>query len=320
MSRRFPLFLLGLLALLWSGAAQAQSVDLRKQMELVNAGTVGIISGGVTGTYVRFASDLSNALDDGYEHRVLAVLGKGSVRNIEDLLMLRGIDIAIVQSDVLDFYRDSMLFPNVEKKIAYITKLYNEEVHLLARKEIARAADLEGRKVNFGTQGSGTFMTASIIFDELGIAVDATTFSEPIALDKLRGGEIAALVFVGGKPVTLLREIAGEDDLALLPIPAERIKGAYLPTSLTAESYPNLIAAGEEVPTVAVGAVMAAYSWPESHPRSAKVRRFVQRFFEKFDTFQTSPFHPKWKEVDLRSEVPGWKRFDAASTWLAKNP
>ncbi len=137
MCRRFPLLLLGILALAWSGAVQAQTVDLRRQMELVNSGTVGIISGGVTGTYVRFASDLSNALDDGYQHRVLAVLGKGSVRNIEDLLMLRGIDIAIVQSDVLDFYRDSMLFPEVEKKIAYITKLYNEEVRCERRKDPA---------------------------------------------------------------------------------------------------------------------------------------------------------------------------------------
>ena len=320
MSRRFLLLILGLVIVAGATEVRAQSVDLRKQRELVNAGTVGIISGGVTGTYVRFASDLSTALDDGYEHRVLAVLGKGSVRNIEDLLMLKGIDIAIVQSDVLDFYRTSMLYPDVEKKIAYITKLYNEEVHLLARKGVAQVADLRGRKVNFGTQGSGTFMTASIIFDELGIEVDATTFSEPIALDKLRAGEIDALVFVGGKPVSLLREIGAAEDLALLPIPASEIEGAYLSASLTSESYPNLIEAGQSVPTVAVGAVMAAYSWPDNHPRSAKVKRFVERFFEKFDTFQASPFHPKWKEVDLRSEVPGWQRFGAARTWLAGQP
>ena len=320
MSRRFLLLILGLVMVAGATEVRAQSVDLRKQRELVNAGTVGIISGGVTGTYVRFASDLSTALDDGYEHRVLAVLGKGSVRNIEDLLMLKGIDIAIVQSDVLDFYRTSMLYPDVEKKIAYITKLYNEEVHLLARKGVAQVADLRGRKVNFGTQGSGTFMTASIIFDELGIEVDATTFSEPIALDKLRAGEIDALVFVGGKPVSLLREISAAEDLALLPIPASEIEGAYLSASLTSESYPNLIEAGQSVPTVAVGAVMAAYSWPDNHPRGAKVKRFVERFFEKFDTFQASPFHPKWKEVDLRSEVPGWQRFGAARTWLAAQP
>jgi len=51
--------------------------DNAAQRAQVNAGTVGVMSGGVTGTYVRIASDLSNALDDGYEHRILAILGKG---------------------------------------------------------------------------------------------------------------------------------------------------------------------------------------------------------------------------------------------------
>ena len=320
MSRPILLMVLGLLLLAAPTQGQAQSVDLRKQAEQVNKGTVGVVSGGVTGTYVRFASDLSNALDEGYGHRVLAGLGKGSVRNIEDLLMLKGIDIAIVQSDVLDFYRTSMLYPEIEKKIHYITKLYNEEVHLLARQGIAQASDLRGRKVNFGTQGSGTFMTASIVFDSLGIEVEATTFSEPIALNKLREGEIDALVFVGGKPVTLLREVAKEDDLALVPIPAADVEGAYLASALTAESYPNLIEDGQAVPTVAVGAVMAAYSWPSEHPRHAKVERFVERFFSRLESFKEAPFHPKWKEVDLRAQVPGWRRFDAAEAWLAKNP
>lgn len=301
-------------------AASAQTIDVRARHDLVNSGTVGIVSGGVTGTYVRFASDLSNALDEGYQHRVLAILGKGSVRNIEDLLMLKGVDIAIVQSDVLDFYRSNQLYPDVEKKIEYITKLYNEEVHLLARSGIAEIGDLRGKKVNFGTQGSGTFMTASIIFDALDIEVEATTFSEPIAMAKLREGAIDALVFVGGKPVTLLREVTEEDNLELLPIPASKVQGAYLAGTLTSESYPNLIKAGEEVPTVAVGAVMAAYKWPSEHPRHAKVKRFVDRFFKNFNSFKQPPFHQKWKEVDLRAKVPGWQRFDAAETWLAGNP
>ncbi len=314
-------FLACFFILLTTGAAvvSAQPVDVRNRQDLVNSGTVGVVSGGVTGTYVRFASDLSIALDEGYEHRVLAVLGKGSVRNIEDLLLLKGIDIAIVQSDVLDFYRTSKLYPNLDKKIKYITKLYNEEVHLLARPGVSEIGGLRGKRVNFGTQGSGTFMTSSIIFDALDIEVEVTTFSEPIALAKLREGAIDALVFVGGQPVTLLREIADTDDLILLPIPADRIKGAYLAEALTSENYPNLIKVGEDVPTVAVGAVMAAYNWPNNHARYEKVERFVERFFEKFDTFQQPPFHQKWKEVDLRAEVPGWQRFDPAADWLATN-
>lgn len=293
--------------------------DVYAQRDAVNSGTVGIISGGVTGTYVRIASDLSNALDSGYDHRVLAILGKGSIRNIEDLLLLKGIDIAIVQSDVLDFYRTSGTYPNIDNRVRYITKLYNEEVHLLARSDVADVGALEGRKVNFGTQGSGTFMTASIIFEALGIDVEATTYPEPIALEMLRSGEIDALVFVGGKPLNLVLEVTKSDDMQLLSVPPDQVAGAYLPAAFAAADYPELIDDGAEVPTVAVGAVMAAYNWPRDHTRYQKVERFVNLFFGSFDAFQEAPYHSKWREVDLRSDVPGWQRFGPAQDWLSSN-
>lgn len=309
-------------SLLLSGflAAGAYSQDIWAQRDSVNAGTVGIISGGVTGTYVRIASDLSNALDDGYEHRVLAILGKGSIRNMEDLLLLRGIDIAIVQSDVLEFYRTSGVYPNIDSRVRYVTKLYNEEVHLLARSDIADVDGLQGRKVNFGTQGSGTFMTASIVFESLGVDVEVTTFPEPLALEQLRSGEIDALVFVGGKPLNLVLEAAQDDKLVLLEVPPDRVGGAYLPSTFDATDYPGLVADGVEIPTVAVAAVMAAYNWPRDHKRYQKVERFVNLFFGDFDTLLKPPYHPKWREVDLRAEVPEWRRFGPAQDWLAANP
>src|SRR5690606_1094934 len=129
-----------------AGAAPGHAADLDAQRHLVNGGVVGLISGGVTGTYVRIAADLADALDEGYEMRVLPIIGKGSVRNIEDLLLLRGIDVAIVQSDVLDFYKRAELVPDIESKIHYVTRLYDEEVHVLARAEIATVDDLAGRR------------------------------------------------------------------------------------------------------------------------------------------------------------------------------
>ncbi len=307
---------LTLLAAGWCNAALAQGTDVVEQRDLVNQGTVGIISGGIAGTYVRIAADLADAFDRGYDMRVLPVIGKGSVRNIEDLLLLRGIDIAIVQSDVLEFYKRAELFPGIEDKIAYITKLYEEEVHLLAREDIASVDQLAGRKVNFGTEGSGTFMTAGIVFDELGVEVGVTTLPEPEALASLREGEIAGLVFVGGQPLNLLSQIESGSGLHLLAIPPERIQAAYLPATLTAASYPRLLAAGESVATVAVGAVMAAYAWPDDNPRSAKVRHFVDRFFDGFDRLKQAPYHPKWQQVELADPVPGWHRLAAARTKL----
>jgi TRAP transporter TAXI family solute receptor len=310
------LLLLSLLAAVCQGSVAGQAADIPKQRELVNSGTVGIISGGITGTYVRIAADLADALDDGYTMRVLPVIGKGSVRNIEDLLLLHGIDIAIVQSDVLDFYKRTNLYPGIEDKIDYITRLYNEEVHVLARAEFASVDDLRGHRVNFGTEGSGTFMAAGIIFDELGIKVDVTTFPDPEALTKLRAGDIDALVFVGGQPLALVSQIQANSGLKLLPIPKDRVHASYIATTLTAASYPHLIPPGQTVPTLAVGAVMAAYAWPKDSPRNAKVERFVDRFFDDFGRLKQPPYHPKWQQVDLRAPLPGWRRLPAARAKL----
>jgi len=314
------LCLVAVVGLTAATAPRGFAQDIETQRDLVNAGTVGIISGGITGTYVRIASDLSNALDDGYQSRVLAILGKGSIRNIEDLLFLRGIDIAIVQSDVLEFYKSTGLFPGVQRQVNYITKLYNEEVHLVARKTITSVEELKDRKVNFGTQGSGTFMTASVVFEALGIDVDVVTDPEPIAMEKLRTGEIDALVFVGGKPVTLLQQVSQDDDLTLLSIPLEKVQGPYLASKFMSSDYPNLVPQGKEVATIAVGAVLAAYNWKTENPRYDKVANFVNRFFDNFDTLLQPPYHPKWKEVDIRSELPGWSRLPSAQAWLSAHP
>jgi TRAP transporter TAXI family solute receptor len=294
------------------GGPSAHAADIDAQRDLVNGGVVGLISGGVTGTYVRIAADLADALDDGYQMRVLPIIGKGSVRNIEDLLLLRGIDVAIVQSDVLDFYKRAELVPNIANRINYITRLYDEEVHVLAKSEHQTIDDLAGKRVNFGTEGSGTFMTAGIVFEDLGLDVEITSHPEPIALERLRSGEIDALVFVGGQPLKLIQDVDRQEGLHLVAIPPERIEAAYVPSELTAEAYPRLIDSGEPVQTIAVSAVLAAYNWDAGHPRRGKLNRFIERLYTNFDRLLEPPFHPKWQEVDLKAEVPGWQRITPA--------
>ena len=289
--------------------------------EQANAGTVGIISGGVEGTYVRIASDLAAVLDDGDKLRVLAVLGKGSIQNIGDVLHLRGIDIGIVQSDVLAYAKRERIYPNLDNRLRYITKLYNEELHVLARPDITRIEDLAGQKVNFDGQGSGTHMTASLIFDRLGITVEPTTDDQALALEKLRAGEIAALVYVAGKPTRLFTDIKAADGLHFLPVqPTPELLETYLPSRLGSADYPMLIEPGQDVETVAVSAVMAVYNWEAGHDRNRKVSRFIDAFFGRFGEFLEPPRHAKWKEVNLAAEVPGWTRFAPAGAWLRQNP
>jgi TRAP transporter TAXI family solute receptor len=276
-----------------------------------NAGTVGIISGGVDGTYVRFAADLAAVLDDGDTLRVIPVIGKGSIQNMQDIVLLRGIDIGIVQSDALAFARRERLLPGVTSLIQYITKLYDEEIHILAREGTADLQALAGRTVNVDGLGSGTAMTASLVFGALNIPIVAANDPQDVALAKLRRGEIDAMVFVAGKPARLFAGIEPGSGLRFLPIPATpALLETYLPTALPAADYPNLIPAGGSVETIAVGAVMAVYAWAPGTERHRKVARFVTALNAKFDQFLRPPRHPKWREVNLAAQVPGWTRFD----------
>ena len=287
-----------------------------------NAGTVGVISGGVQGTYIRIAADLASTLDDGDQLRVLPIIGRGSVQNISDVLFLRGVDIGIVQADVLAFMRKGHMFPGIDQAIQYITKLYDEEVHILARADIQRIEDLAHKPVNVDLHGSGTAMTASVLFDTLGIPAVLTNDGQAAALERLKRGDIAALVYVTGKPANLFSTLpasVGSEGLHFLPIPmTPGLLETYLPAKLEHAHYPNLIPEGPPVETLAVGAVMAVYAWPPGHERYAKVARFVDAFFSKFRRFREPPNHPKWADVNLAVQLPGWTRFPAAQEALRR--
>ncbi len=300
--------------------AQEQGYDYEAMVERVNAGTVRIISGGIGGTYIRIATDLASVLDDGENLRVLPIVGKGSVQNITDLLYLKGIDIAIVQSDVLSFIRRRNIHPNVDQRIAYITKLYNEEFHIVGASSIETIQDLAGAKVNFGVEGSGTAMTAATVFESLGIEVQPVYHDQALAIEKIKSGEIAATSYVAGKPAVAVAELQRDAGLRLVTVDyAPELREAYLPAVFTNEDYPNLVAEGEPVDTIAVGAVMAVYNWNPGGERYQKTERFVKAFFANFETFLQPPRHPKWQEVNLAAELPGWQRFPAAEEWLAQN-
>jgi len=303
----------GMAALALPALAQQTTALLNALAARANAGTVGVISGGIDGTYARIAADLAAVLDDGETLRVLPMLGKGSLQNIADILALRGVDIGIVQSDVLAFARRQRLLPGLEGLIQYIAKLYDEEVHVLARRDIARVEDLAGQPVNLDVRGSGTSMTATLILEGLGVTVEPRHAPQDTALEQLRRGEIAALVYVAGKPARLFTTVAPELGLRLLPLPATpALLETYLPARLTVEDYPALVPE-PGLDTLAVGAVMACYAWAPSQERHRKLTRFVEAFNAKFQAFLQPPRHPKWREVNLAAQVPGWVRFQPAA-------
>jgi TRAP-type uncharacterized transport system substrate-binding protein len=166
----------------------------------VNDWTVGIAGGLLEGTFIRFAAELAKALDDGDNLRVLPIVTYGAAENVSDLLYLLGVDIAITYSDVLDQYRKSGEVQNIEQRINYISQLYIGELHAFACPEIRTLADLDGKKVGFNTKGAGPTITGPIVFERLGVHVEPVFINNAIAIEKMRTGELAAILHTVGKP------------------------------------------------------------------------------------------------------------------------
>ncbi len=298
-------------------AQDSEAAGAAKLREQVNRGTVGVVAGDMHSATVRMAKDLATVLDDGDNRRVLTVVGKGSVQNILDLLYLRDIDVAIVQADVLEYFKARSVHPNVENTIRYVAKLHNEELHLLVRDDVEGIEDLAGKRVSFGALGSGTYITASVLFGALKVGVQPVMLDQALALEKLKAGKIAGLVYVVGKPARLFSELSPEDGLKLLPVPVPpKLLEAYLPSKLTSKDYPDLIAPDAPLDTLGVGSVMAVYNWDPKNWRYAKVERFTKAFLEEFEALHGPGRHPKWAEVNLAAELPGWQRFAPAERWL----
>jgi uncharacterized protein len=289
--------------------------------EQPNKNTIGLISGSPNSddTYLQMAYDLADVLNDGDNLRILPIAGIGGPRNIRDVRYVRGVDIGLTQTNILNnFRRSNERLGQFDDKIVYIAKLFNEEVHLVAKPEITSIAQLKGLKVNLDARGSGTSYSMRDLFNALGIDVQEVSLSQVEALEKVKSGEIAATALIAGKPVRSMSKLSVADGLHLVPIPyPNKLYDDYLPATLTHDDYPDLIASGETVNTVAVSAVLIAYNWPKTNlDRYARVQRFVEAFFPKIADFQKPPRHVKWREVNLTATLPGWKRFDAAQAWL----
>ena len=304
------------LCILFAGAAMAQH-PLQDPVARANQGTVGVITGMEGGTYARTGADLT-ILDD-ETIRILPTLGKGSLQNLSDILYLRGINVGFVQADALTYAKQHSMFPNLTESIRYVAKLYDEEIHVLARNDIIKLEDLNGQRVNVDVNGSGSAMTAELLLDALGINAKIEHEKQVTGVQELKRGEIAAIIHVGGAPIPLFADISADTGIHFLPVPlTQALAQTYLPDQFTHDSYPLLVKAGGTVPTIAVGDVMAVFAWPPNSERFNKVSRFVGAFFSKFDQFQHPPRHPKWREVNLTAEVPGWTRFQPAQDWLVR--
>src|SRR6201984_249709 len=284
--------------------------------QALNQNTGTLITGTIGGTYVQIGADLASVLDDGNKLRVLPIVGRGSVQSVADILFLQGVDLGIVRADTLDYLERKGFAKDIKKQFTYVTKLYNEELHVMASKSIQSLKDLDGKTISVDLPNGGPFVPGVTVFERLGMKPNVVYIEQRIAMEKMKNGEIDAVIVCGGKPYKSVSNFK-DDRFHLVTVDYSKpLHGGYLPATLTSKDYPNLIAEGEKVDTIAVPAVLAAYNWAPNTDRYRKLSLFVDAFFTKFPQFQNPPFHPKWKEVSLSAALADWERLASAKQWV----
>jgi TRAP-type uncharacterized transport system substrate-binding protein len=308
--------------------AQEPAGKYQEEKRSANASTVTIIGSSTTSAFTKMIEDIQNVLDDPKtnELRILPVLGRGASQNVHDILFLKGIDMGVVDSGFLQAYKekDPVLYGNIEQRVQYVAKLLNSELHLLAPKSVKGYEDLQGKKVNLWKPASVTAAVTSSVFKLLDIDIQPVYLDTDAAFEALKTGEIAAMARMGGAPQADYDKVTVETGWHFVPLSEStlspgkfgKLMGAYLPAQLKNEHYPKIISPGEGVSTIASGIMLAVYNWPEGSERYQKLETFTRKFFDNIDKFRDDSRHPKWKEINLAAEVPGWVRFKPAQVWL----
>jgi TRAP transporter TAXI family solute receptor len=277
---------------------------------------LGLITGSDKGTYYQFGLNLQ-ALGKQNGVNLTVYPSRGSIENVYAVYQKPATQMGIVQSDVLAFVARVQTDPvlrTIAKKTRMVFPLYNEEVHLLGRREITSFDALADRRVAIGREGSGTYLTARLLFNVSEVAPrEMVPIDTDEALAELRAGRIDAMFFVAGYPVRLLTEGVTEGDgLALIPITNKSITEFYPRAEIPANTYSWQTAA---VDTVAVKAVLISFDFRKLD--CDNIGKFAKTIADNMSWLAKNG-HPKWKSVDLAYPLRGWEQYDCVRKYLGK--
>jgi hypothetical protein len=282
--------------------------------------TIGIVSGPKTGTYYAIAKDISQVAGKA-GIAVDVKTSEGSIDNIKRINSSENAALGIVQSDVLGFLSRSKSPESIRmaKNLKMVFPFYNEEVHVLVRNNIKNFADLQGKKVAVGEDGSGNMLTSINLFSMMGVTpAESKKISPAQGVVAVLKGELDAAIFVGGKPVRLFKNLedltlpenqkyaAMLDQVHFMAMDDPKMLEEYKPAVITKADY-NFVR--EDVPTIAVQAVMVSYDFSAGgNKRRCEKLGLLSKVLRKEMPNLIEKGHPKWKEVNLDADIGGWKK------------
>lgn len=280
-----------------------------------SAADIGIITGSDRGTYYQFGLNLQRLMKPNGINVTVAT-SKGSVENVFAVYQRPATQLGIVQSDVLAFVarvETDPVLKRIAKKIKMVFPLYNEEIHILGR-GINDFDDLADKRVAIGREGSGTYLTARLLFKVAEVEPrQMLTIDTDVALAELKAGRIDAMFYVAGAPVKLFTEgVTEADGLSLIPVTNKSLVEFYPNVEIPAKTYPWQAA---QLSTIAVKSVLVSFDFRRLDCEN--VGRFSQILASNMG-WLVEHGHPKWKSVKLDYPLKGWDQYDCVRKYLPR--
>jgi len=276
-----------------------------------------ILTGPQTGTYFQFGENIRTIIEDKCQKPLQIEESAGSLQNLARLGSRETAQLAIVQSDVLDYVRffedEREKFRRWLNNYRYVFSLYDEELHIVTLKDagIRELAQLEGKKVAIGNPESGTKITASFLLYARNVKFHPVQVSPDDALERLflplgHEDRVDAFFAVIGKPFNLLS--TDDPRLSKLDLVSvdhrKRIAPVYKKVEITPADYEWL---DRPVETIAVGAALVTFDFRGDHCENvAMIARQISDNLDELRRFG----HNKWSQVDLNAEIIGWQRYE----------
>jgi TRAP transporter TAXI family solute receptor len=285
---------------------------------VASATDLGLITASENGTYYQFGQDLRRlAKRGGIDLRVHP--SRGSVDNLRAVSQGGDIKLGIVQADVLYVIAALTSDPAIARiasSLQIVFPLFNEDIHVIGRPDIQDFDELAGKRIAIGQEGSGTNLTARLLFQLTGIVpAEALPVDLGEGLAQLKAGQIDAVVYVAGYPVRILNnQLTSADGLALIPITNKNVFEVYGETQIPPDIY-----RWQTMPvrTATVKAVLVAFA---SRGRECEtIGRLARRIVTEMD-WLIRRGHPRWRLVELDARVWGWQQYDCVRKHLVGVP
>ena len=258
-------------------------------------------TGGESGTYYAFGSVLAQYVSSNSDLSVTAITGNGSKANVEDL-DAGDVQLGFCQSDVMSYaYDGTNLFAETGavSSFSVAAALYKEQVQIVTMNpDIKTVADLKGKSVSVGAQGSGVYFNAIDVLSAYGMTLDDIdpkyqSFGD--SAESLKDKKIDAAFIVAGAPTTAIVDLATSGQVYLVSIDDEHMDKLlssspyYSAYTIAADVYGT----PEDVQTVAVAAVVLV----RDDVSDDDVYTFVSTIFDNIDAI--SEQHGKGAELSL---------------------